>query len=164
MVLKSCNGSGTFVPGTLARAVLPVLLIPDAKILSPSSAPSALYFEDRNLARAVPVPCFCGECYQIVLMVVLECSVQYPRVPSSSSKGPAVIPYSAVLDPPQGFGRPTILMHLPWQWVISIGLWILSPWFACTFKWFGSWLLVTSVFFWYALQRQRHRPQVYPQT
>ena len=136
---KSCNGSGTFVPGTLARAVLPVLLIPDAKILSPSSAPSALYFEDRNLARAVPVPCFCGELFQVVLMVVLVHSVQYPRVHSSSSKGPAVIPYSAVLDPPQGFGRPTILMHLPWQWVISIGLWILSPWFACTFKWSGSW-------------------------
>merc|ERR1711867_318906 len=83
--------------------------------------------------------CFCGECYQIVLTVVLECSVQYPRVPSSSSKGPAVIPYSAVLDPPQGFGRPPILMHLPWPRVISLGLWILSPWFACTFKWFGSW-------------------------
>ena len=137
---KSCNGSGTFFPGTLARAVLPVLLIPDAENISPSSAPSAFVFRRQKHwpEQCSQCLCFCGGGFHFVLMVVLVRSVQYPRVHSSSSKGPAVIPYSAVLDPPQGFGRPTILKLLPWQWVISIGLWILTPWFSCKFKWFGS--------------------------
>ena len=34
----------------------------------------------------MPVPCFCGELFQVVLIAVLERSVLYPRVLSSSSK------------------------------------------------------------------------------